>query len=442
MTQPNVLFLLADDMGWGDVGYHGSYIDTPNIDRMAGLGLELDRHYVCPICTPTRVSLLTGRFPARFGRRATWPSNEPVLPEGYPTIASMFRNAGYATGLFGKWHLGSSPEFGPQHFGFDHSYGPLAGGIDPYSHLYKEGPFSRTWHRNGEFVEERGHVTDLLADEAARWIEDRSEPWFCYVPFTAVHCPVIAPEPWVDRYAGKVNESDPLRARSLEVYGAYASHMDHCIGRIIEAVKRCNALHDTIVIFASDNGASQGNPASDVNKYPDYHEPLLGLGSNGTLRGWKGTTYEGGIRTPAVLYWQGHIPHGKCVEPFCVADWMPTFADMLGAEADPRWDGRSVWPMLNGGGDAPAREIHWNLLHREFAVLRDDWKLIYQTENTPTCDLFNLAEDPYERRNLAGERPELVAELRDCIERNHKLDNVDERALSPDQPTQSADGDP
>ncbi|MDE2725967.1 MAG: sulfatase-like hydrolase/transferase, partial [Gemmatimonadota bacterium] len=142
IEKPNILFILADDMGWGDVSYHGSHIRTPNIDRLAATGIELDQHYVCPMCTPTRTCLLTGRHPGRFGRHATVPSNAPVLPDGYETLASSFRNAGYETGLFGKWHLGSSPEYGPNQFGFNTAYGSLAGGVDPYNHRYKSGPFS------------------------------------------------------------------------------------------------------------------------------------------------------------------------------------------------------------------------------------------------------------------------------------------------------------
>ncbi|HBC88377.1 MAG TPA: hypothetical protein DCZ94_15620 [Lentisphaeria bacterium] len=442
MNRPNVLFILADDLGWGDVGYHGSYISTPNIDRMVRQGLELDRHYVCPVCTPTRVSLLTGRYPGRFGRHATWPTNDPVLPDGYRTLAGMFRESGYATGLFGKWHLGSAPEFNPHKFGFDYCYGSLAGGVDPYTHRYKEGPFSRTWHRNGELVDEQGHATDLITDEAARWIKSRTQSWFCYVPFTAVHQPVQAPESWIDRYANRLDQDDPARARAQELYGAYTSHMDHCIGRLLDAVKCTAGLHDTLIVFASDNGAPLGNcPSKDVQLYPGYHEPLPPAGSNGPLHGAKATLYEGGIRTPAAIYWQGRISPKKCIEPVCIADWMPTFAEMLGTPADSRWDGRSVWQMLHGG-TGPEREIHWNILHREFAVIRDDWKLIYRTGKEPCCELFNLADDPFEQNECSQKHPELVAELRKSIEENHKLDDSEKRIPSPGKPSQSADEDP
>ena len=205
--KPNILFLVADDLGWGDVGWHGSAIRTPNLDRLAATGLELDQHYVCPVCTPTRASLLTGRYPGRFGPHATQPSNAPVFPDGTMTLAGALRDHGYDTALFGKWHLGSKPEYGPNQFGFNTAYGSLAGGVDPYNHRYKKGKYSVTWHRNGEFVEDHGHITDLITDAAIEWIEKRREPWFCYVPFTAVHFPVKAPQDWLDRYA-----ADSLRS--------------------------------------------------------------------------------------------------------------------------------------------------------------------------------------------------------------------------------------
>ena len=175
-------------------------IRTPHIDQLANEGVELTQHYVCPMCTPTRASLLTGRHPSRFGAHATVPSNAPVFPDGYQTLATVLRDAGYDTGLFGKWHLGSAPEFGPNQFGFNTAYGSLAGGIDPYNHRYKRGDFSVTWHRNGELVEERGHVTDLIVREATEWIESREQPWFCYVPFTAVHVPVKPTQEWLSQY--------------------------------------------------------------------------------------------------------------------------------------------------------------------------------------------------------------------------------------------------
>jgi arylsulfatase A-like enzyme len=195
--RPNILLIVADDMGWADVGYHGSPIRTPHIDRLARQGVVLDQHYVAPMCTPTRTALLTGRYWSRFGN--TTPSNERVLPWTTRTLARALKQAGYSTCITGKWHLGSKPEWGPRQFGFDLSHGSLAGGVHPYNHLYKQQPYMKTWHRNDTLIEEEGHVTDLIGAEAVKFIKaKRTGPFFIYVPFTAVHDPFDEPQAWLD----------------------------------------------------------------------------------------------------------------------------------------------------------------------------------------------------------------------------------------------------
>ena len=432
MEQPNVLFILVDDLGWGDVSYHGSPIRTPNMDRLVSRGIELDYHYVNPVCTPTRVSLLTGRCPGRFGRHATVPSNPPVLPDGYPTMATMFQRAGYATGLFGKWHLGSDPKFYPGNYGFDHSYGSLAGGVDPYHHHYKRGPFTTTWHRNGELQPARGHATDLITEEAIGWIEAQDGPWFCYVPYTAVHTPIRAPEPWIDRYWFGNYDYDPQRDRSFIEYAAYAGHLDHAIGRIIETLKVLNQFHNTVVVFVSDNGASTRNASADTNLYPGWHEDMPRRGSNDPLRGTKGTVYEGGIRTPAAIMWRSVLPPGKLDAPLHIVDWMPTFAALLGCEVpgDPDvLDGVNIWPLVTGETDeAPDRPIYWNLVHRRFAVRHRGWKLIHRLREERTeTELYHIAEDPLEERDVARQHPEIVEELMQILAQQRQLDDVSKR---------------
>ncbi|MBT3342242.1 MAG: sulfatase-like hydrolase/transferase [Gemmatimonadetes bacterium] len=284
--QPNILYILADDLGWADVGFHGAPIRTPVLDRLATESVELTGHYVCPMCTPTRASLLTGRHPSRFGAHATVPSNAPVLPDGYATLATVLRDAGYETGLFGKWHLGSSPRFGPNGFGFDRAYGSLAGGVDPYNHFYKRGEYSVTWHSDGTLVEETGHVTDLIAREAVEWIESRQGgPWFCYVPFTAVHVPIKPTQESVAQYDGVVFDEDPLRDASFRKYAAYTSHMDAAIGRLLEALERTCERENTIVIFGSDNGGINDCPLHGTDTYPGWQEEYPRLGSNLPYRG-------------------------------------------------------------------------------------------------------------------------------------------------------------
>ncbi len=432
MERPNILYILADDLGWGDVSLHGSPIRTPNIDRLACEGVELTQHYVCPMCTPTRASLLTGRHPSRFGAHATVPSNAPVFPDGYQTLAAVLRDAGYDTGLFGKWHLGSAPQFGPNRFGFNTSYGSLAGGIDPYNHRYKRGEFSVTWHRNGRLVEERGHVTDLIVREATGWIESCDGPWFCYVPFTAVHVPVKPTQEWLSRYYPENFDDDPLKDMSFKKYAAYTSHMDHGIGRLLETLERTCQRENTIIVFSSDNGAINDCPLHGTDKYPGWQEACPRLGSNAPFRGVKAQLYEGGIRTPTIVNWRGHLPARKMEHPVQVTDWMPALTTKVGAEPgrDPRYDGRDIWPLLTGEEAAPPpRRLFWNFRNdRELGVRYGDWKLIAcGTEGSRKHELFNIADDPHERHELASEYPDKVKELAKMIEEERCLDNSSAR---------------
>lgn len=434
--RPNILFLLADDLGWADVGFHGSPIRTPNLDRLAATGIELDQHYVCPVCTPTRTALLSGRHPGRFGPHATSPSNAPVFPDGYATLATVLRAGGYATGLFGKWHLGSRPEVGPNQFGFETAYGSLAGGVDPYNHRYKHGRYSVTWHRNGSFVEERGHVTDLITDEAVRWIEAQREPWFCYVPFTAVHFPIKAPQAWLDAYAGDRFDDDPARDMSFRIYAAYASHMDAAIGRLIETLERLCVRERTLVVFSSDNGSPLATPLTSAQKYPGFQTASPRTGSNLPWRGKKAQLYEGAIRTPTLVNWPARLPAGRMSRAMHIADWMPTLCRLTGCapRVDPRWDGIDVWPWIEpsaGPDEAPAaagRAIFWNLRDNEFAVRQGPWKLIVRERpDRPPLELFNLETDPYETDECSGRNPKIVARLREMIVAERRLDGTSAR---------------
>ncbi|MFW6060539.1 MAG: sulfatase [Phycisphaeraceae bacterium] len=446
--RPNVLFILADDLGWNDVSFHNAPIRTPQLDWLARNGIELTHHYVCPLCTPTRVSLLTGRHPARFGPHATRPSNPPVLPDGYQTLASALRDAGYDTGLFGKWHLGSDPRFGPHNYGFDYAYGSLAGGVDPYNHCYKRGPHSQTWHRNGERVDERGHVTDLITDEAIRWIHERplaagedhagnDRPWFCYVPFTAVHTPIKPPQNWIGRYHGETYDAVAERDRSFKMYAAYASHMDHNVGRLVEAVAEREELENTIIVFSSDNGAFTEDPTgNDVSQYPGRQEALPRLGSNAPLRGRKGQMYEGGIRTPTLIHWAGTLAPGKVDTPMQIVDWMPTLLSLIDhtPSDDPQWDGRDIWPAITG--QAPTddqRVLYWNLSDNRFAVRRGRWKLIVHdaAARAEDCELFDLDADPYETTDLSPNEPDRVRDLLEVLRDQRQYDGISQRADAP-----------
>jgi len=418
-ARPNVLFILADDLGWGDIGYHGSPAETPNIDRLARNGVNLKQHYVQPMCTPTRVAFLTGLYPSRFGDYALKPSNRRVFPPEFKTIGSYFNEIGCETGLAGKWHLGSKPEWGPGAYGFERTYGSLAGGVDPYSHRYKKGPYSKTWHRNGELVEEDGHVTELIGEEVVSWIRERKESWFYYVPFTAVHLPVKAPHEYVSRYAGQAFDPDPEKDRMYKAYLAYTTQMDHWIGEMLRALEETGQLENTIVVFSSDNGATPSS-YKDVLKYPGHQYPHTRLGSNSPLRGWKKDLYEGGIRVPTFVYWKGQLGHRNVRSPVHIVDWLPTLSKVCGGSdnlAAKNIDGHDIWPLISGEQESYAEErsLYFKFVDGAWAMRKGRWKLGYKMNHNDLkeeFELFDIVRDPHETANLVEAKPEVVKELK------------------------------
>ncbi len=415
---PNVLLLVADDLGWADVGYHGSPLRTPNIDKLAHTGAELHQHYVAPVCSPTRTALLSGRYWSRFG--VTSPQNNQAMPFGTVTLASALKSRGYETCITGKWHLGSLPESGPRKFGFDRSYGALAGGTGPWDHRYKQGTYTRNWHRNDEYVEEKGHVTDLIAHEAIRFLQaPRSAPWFLYVPFTAVHHPIDEPREWLE-----ANKHIEERRRQ---YAACVQHMDDAVGRIVAAVEKIGARQTTVVVFTSDNGG-MGQPAGkDLNAYPGAYQDGV-LGENHPLRGHKGQVYEGGIRVPAFVSWPGRIAPCRVNSPVHAVDWLPTLSRLAGypAQRQLKWDGQDVWPLLTGQAKAQSRDLYWKGPgSRSLAMRSGDWKLVVQKpgdESKPGIELFQLSDDPYEQKDRAAGEAKTVARLDALLKREQELD--------------------
>ncbi len=413
--RPNLVFIIADDLGWADVAFHGGNAPTPHLDRLAREGVELTRHYVAPVCSPTRSSLLTGRFWSRFG--VTSPQNERALPPDTVTLPRALKAAGYTTCLTGKWHLGSTPEAGPNTYGFDHSYGSLAGGVGPYNHFYKKGPYSVTWHRNGELLTENGHVTDLITEEAVRWIGERgNEPFYLYVPFTAVHLPVKEPQIWIDRVPAAIS------GEVARHYAACIMHLDDAVGRLVGALERAGKRDNTLLVFTSDNGGSTSE--NNDTKYPADAYPQGKLpGNNRPLRGQKGDLYEGGIRVPTVASWPGVLKPGRFETPAHISDWMPTFCSLAGWATDRElnWDGANLWPALSGTGTAPARPLYWVAPgFRARAVQEAGWKLILtdtKGQSPEKAELFDLNQDPNETRELAREQPERVSALRTTLER-------------------------
>jgi arylsulfatase A-like enzyme len=406
-TKPNIVFILADDLGWKDVGYHGSDIKTPNIDMLAKEGVRVDQFYAQPMCSPTRAALMTGRYPLRTGFQTgvipgagTYglPADEYILPE-------MLRDAGYQTAMVGKWHLGhAKPEFWPKQRGFDSFYGALVGEIDHFEHSSHGVP---DWYRDNKPIVEKGFDNVLFGDEASRVIEahNESKPLFLYLAFTAPHTPFQAPQEYLDRYKHIANEN-------RRAYAAMVSVMDDAIGKVIASLKKKGMDSNTLVLFQSDNGGTRSKMFSGDT-------PITGdlPADNGPYRDGKGTLFEGGTRVPFVAWWPGTIKPGVVPGMMHVVDMYPTFARLAGATLGKNkpLDGMDVWPAIGEGKPSPRDEIVYNVDPLAGAVRQGDWKLVWKAALPQKLALFNLAEDASETKNLADQHPDEVKKLQDRI---------------------------
>lgn len=410
--RPNVLLVVADDLGWSDVGWHGGFGRTPHMDRLVREGVELDRHYVQPVCTPTRVALLTGRYPGRFGPHAITPSNRRALPPGTMTLPEALRSLGYATAQVGKWHLGSRPEWGPNHYGFDHSYGTLTGAADPWTHKYRRGPYEDTWHRDGIRVDAEGNATELVTAEAVRRIRvaaaaPERRPWFLYVAFHAVHTPVDAPDEYKRIYAGVRFDTDPAKHDSRLRLAAMVSQLDAALGRFVAALDETGQRADTLIVFTSDNGGAESLRNAYLGDVAD--SPLNS--ENDPLRGEKNTLWEGGVRVCAFANWPGVLAPRKCTAIIHAVDWFPSLAGLLGLpQADHQgWDGCARWGAI-AGRDKAVRPQPLCIVHSSGRAVYDgDWKLI--TIGGAATRLFDIAADPFEKHDVAAENPDVVQRL-------------------------------
>jgi arylsulfatase A-like enzyme len=427
--RPNILLVVADDLGWGDVGWHGSQFRTPALDRLAREGVELDRHYVQPVCSPTRTALLSGRWTGRFGPHVLAPTNLRAFPRGTPTLASALKDSGYTTAIAGKWHLGSLPEWGPNHYGFDHSYGSLTGAIDPWTHQYRPGRWQETWHRDLRFVPEAGNATELIAAQAAEWIRSLPEPWFVYVPFQAVHVPIDAPEEYKRPWAAVRLDADDRRNESRRRMAAFVGQLDAKVGDLARALDETGRQSRTLMIFTSDNG---GKLKSD-NPYVGTVPPTPALSSNFPLRGEKGQLYEGGVRVPAFVCWPGTLAARQVAAPLHAADWMPTLTGLTGWKkpAGLAFDGIDAWPVITGQVDRPPPRTIYIPLRKAWAVFRGGWKLIVRDvgpagldEGDP-AELFHIAADPSEKEDLAASETNRVFELRALLAELRRGDRDD-----------------
>ena len=418
--RPNIVFILSDDQGFADIGYRSREVVTPHLDALAAGGVRLEQFYVQPVCTPTRAALMTGLYPLRLGLQlgVIKPESRHGLPLSARTLPQALRDAGYFTALCGKWHIGhGGPEYLPTARGFDHQYGFYLGMTDYFTHRRDGG---LDWHRQDRALREDGYVTDLIAAEATALIDRHGggpKPFFLYVAFSAPHTPLQATAPWLARFA---HIADLKRRTHVAMIG----QMDDAVGRIVAALDRKGLREKTLIVFSSDNGAN------------------LPVGDNRPLRDQKGSVYEGGVRVPAFAHWPGRLPAGRLVtQPLHMVDWHPTLLRLAGAtSAQSPLDGRDLWPALVDPKAATVRdEILINAAPGTGALRRGDWKLVVNGHlrykgGTPRADftwaelaeeaklqpadvarhqveLFNLASDPGETRDLAAAEPGRVREL-------------------------------
>ena len=417
---PNVVVLYADDLGWGDLGCFGADdLDTPALDALAASGVRLPEWYSnSPVCSPSRASLMTGRYPAHAGVEAILGGSRrtPGLPP-QPTLASELRGRGYATGMFGKWHLGADPSYGPLSRGFDRSFGFRAGCVDYYSHIYYWGdrnPLHDLWEDEKEVWLNGEYLTTVIARRAAEYIEQNADHrFFCYVPFNAPHYPLHAPAEYVDAFAHLPEDR--------RIFAAMVKAMDDGVGHIVQTLQRLGLREDTIIFFSSDNG-----PSIEERNWLNGEEVSYTGGSAGGLRGHKGSLFEGGIRVPGIISWPAQLPAGTVLSgPGAMIDLLPTVLAAVdgNAPADPAIDGRSLLARLREAVPVtpdrtePERWLFWEY-EGQLAARHGRWKLVLSGRESMSGDvllgeaLFDLAADPAEQHDLSGVHPRQVAAMR------------------------------
>lgn len=394
--KPNIIVILADDLGYGELGCQGNkQIPTPNIDSIAANGVRFTNGYVsCPVCSPTRAGLMTGRYQERFGHEfnpggaAANPQTVIGLPLSETTIAARLKSAGYTTGLVGKWHLGHEAKYRPQDRGFDEIFGFLGG-----AHAYMEPGKNNASNANNAImrgsqpVDEKEYLTDALTREAVAFVERHKEkPFFLYLAYNAVHAPLQAPQKYLDRFK---NITDQKRLP----FAAMLSAMDDGVGNVLATLRKNNLEENTLIFFLADNGGPTPSTTS----------------INDPLRGFKGQVFEGGVRVPYMVQWKGRIPAGKVMDkPVISLDIAPTALAAAGAtSADAKFDGVNILPALEGSG-TPHDALFWRF-GSQYAIRHGNWKLLKTADGKP--ELYDLASDIGEKNDLAAKNPEKVKEL-------------------------------
>jgi arylsulfatase A-like enzyme len=396
-TRPNILVILADDLGYGDVGFQGCKdIPTPNLDALAKRSVRCTNGYVThPFCSPTRAGLMTGRYQQRFGHEMNpaWDPENPRLglPLSELTLPQVLKTAGYATACIGKWHLGAHPSLHPNRRGFDDYFGLLGGGHSYQPRANGSVEYQIPLDRNGQSEPLTDYLTTVLGREAASYInkhqaaKDGTRPWFLYLAFNAPHTPLQATDELLARV---MHIEDETRRR----YAALLVGLDDAVGQVLTKLRETGQEQNTLVFFFSDNGG----PVDVTHS------------SNGPLRGAKGTTYEGGVRVPFLVSWPRKLPHGRdCDQPVISLDVFATAVAVAEAKqsADPPGDGVNILPHLSGEKNgSPHERLFWRAGGGDrWAVREGDWKLVKIDNSDP--ELFNLAADKGETKNLIGENP-------------------------------------
>jgi arylsulfatase A-like enzyme len=446
--KPNVIFILADDLGYGDLGFLGQqYIETPNIDRLAAEGMIFTNHYSgATVCAPSRSAFMTGlhtgHTPIR-GNSEIQPEGQYPMPDSLLSLAKIFKQAGYATGAFGKWGLGMNETSGdPLNQGFEEFYGYLC---QRYAHRYYP---AYLW-QNGTQVNMQGndwtqkvtYAPDLIQEQSLAFIEkNRDNPFFLFMPIVTPHAELAAPDDEIfQKYRAKFGEEKPHVAPPGGDYGpemkipgyqsesyphaafaAMVERIDLYVGEIVAKLEELGLSENTLIVFTSDNGAHREGGAD-----PDFFD------SNGPFRGYKRDLYEGGIHVPLVVKWPGKIKAKSSSEHVSAFwDWLPTFADLLGEKSPEGIDGISFLPTLLGiGNQAKHETLYWEFheLGGRQALRQGDWKLVkYQVKDSAktTFELFNLKNDPGEQQDLAAKNPEKVKDLDELIQKAHRPNPV------------------
>ena len=417
MKKPNVIIILTDDQGYGDLGCMGSDdLKTPNIDSLAGKGVLFSSMYsASPVCSPSRAALLTGRYPGNAGVRAILAGHRKAsgLTPKVPTLATALKAEGYRTGICGKWHLGLKDECRPNSNGFDEFSGFLAGCLDYYSHIFYYGmsdggtnPTHDLWENGDEVYSNGEYLTERITRKSVDFIErHRDKPFFLYVAYNAPHYPMHAPEKYLERF--------PDLPWDRRIMAAMISAVDDGVGEITKALKKNGIFDDTIIYFQSDNGPSR----ESRNWLDGTEDPYYG-GTTGKFSGHKFSLFEGGIRIPALIAWGDKIKHRTLDDPFISTDIFPTVLEACGGNAEGYdLDGRSILSELLGEEKAEHGDcIFWEM-EDQTAVRRGKYKLVLngrlEEGESPRASVFlsDLEADPGEKNNLAESMPELCSEL-------------------------------